>query len=122
MKLIDVLVSTRANIFHNLFESFGYRHFQKESGHRFAFQITTDDPKWGGLSGCTFEEVKSWGKIEKESAHCAVYMDATVRINSHPDSAIPAFAEAPARRTRLRQAGLRAGRRIPKSAFNKRGG
>lgn len=54
--------------------------FGKESGHRFAFQITTDDPKWGGLSGCTFEEAKSWGKIEKESAYAALYMDATVAL------------------------------------------
>ena len=54
--------------------------FQKESGHRYAFQITTDDPKWGGLSGCTFEEAKSWGKIEKESAYAAVYVDATIAL------------------------------------------
>lgn len=54
--------------------------FREESGHRFAFQVTTDDPKWGGLSGCTFEEAKSWGKIEKESAYAAVYMDATVAL------------------------------------------
>jgi len=54
--------------------------FQKESGHRYAFQITTDDPKWGGLSGCTFEEAKSWGKIEKESAYAAVYTDATIAL------------------------------------------
>jgi deoxyhypusine synthase len=54
--------------------------FQKESGHRYAFQITTDDPKWGGLSGCTFEEAKSWGKIEKESSYAAVYMDATIGL------------------------------------------
>ena len=54
--------------------------FQKESGHRYAFQITTDDPKWGGLSGCTFEEAKSWGKIEKGSSYAAVYMDATVAL------------------------------------------
>jgi len=54
--------------------------FQKESGHRYAFQITTDDPKWGGLSGCTFEEAKSWGKIEKESDYAAVYSDATIAL------------------------------------------
>ena len=54
--------------------------FQKESGHRYAFQITTDDPKWGGLSGCTFEEAKSWGKIEKGSSYTAVYIDATVAL------------------------------------------
>jgi deoxyhypusine synthase len=54
--------------------------FEKESGHRYAFQITTDDPKWGGLSGCTFEEAKSWGKIEKGSNYAALYMDATVAL------------------------------------------
>jgi deoxyhypusine synthase len=54
--------------------------FQRESGHRYALQITTDDPKWGGLSGCTFEEAKSWGKIEKGSSYAAVYMDATIAL------------------------------------------
>ena len=54
--------------------------FQKESGHRYAFQITTDDPKWGGLSGCTFEEAKSWGKIEKRSDYAAAYVDATIAL------------------------------------------
>lgn len=54
--------------------------FGKESGHRYAFQITTDDPKWGGLSGCTFEEAKSWGKIERKSSYAAVYMDATIGL------------------------------------------
>ena len=54
--------------------------FGKESGHRYAFQITTDDPKWGGLSGCTFEEAKSWGKIEKTSTYAAVYVDATIAL------------------------------------------
>lgn len=52
--------------------------FRKERGHRYALQITTDDPKWGGLSGCTFEEAKSWGKIEKKSSYAAVYADATI--------------------------------------------
>ena len=54
--------------------------FRKESGHRYAFQITTDDPKWGGLSGCTFEEAKSWGKIGKASAYAVVYTDATIAL------------------------------------------
>jgi deoxyhypusine synthase len=54
--------------------------FKEESGHRYALQITTDDPKWGGLSGCTFEEAKSWGKIEKKSAYAAVYVDATIAL------------------------------------------
>ena len=54
--------------------------FKKESGHRYAFQVTTDDPKWGGLSGCTFEEAKSWGKIERGSNYAVLYIDATVAL------------------------------------------
>jgi deoxyhypusine synthase len=54
--------------------------FEKESGHRYALQVTTDDPKWGGLSGCSFEEAKSWGKIERGSNYAALYMDATVAL------------------------------------------
>ncbi|MCL5263702.1 MAG: deoxyhypusine synthase family protein [Chloroflexi bacterium] len=50
----------------------------QQSAHKFAIQITTDSPQWGGLSGCTFEEAQSWGKImpfaEKVSVHC----DATI--------------------------------------------
>lgn len=54
--------------------------FGKESSHRYAFQITTDDPKWGGLSGCTFEEAKSWGKIGKASSYAVVYADTTIAL------------------------------------------
>jgi deoxyhypusine synthase len=54
--------------------------FRREGAHRYALQITTDDPKWGGLSGCTFEEAKSWGKIGKASTYAAVYMDATIAL------------------------------------------
>jgi len=41
--------------------------FNQKTGHKYAVQITTDDPKWGGLSGCTFSEAKTWGKVEKEA-------------------------------------------------------
>ena len=34
--------------------------------HKYAIQITTDSPQWGGLSGCTFEEAVSWGKENPE--------------------------------------------------------
>ena len=54
-------------------------HNQK-NGHRYAIQITTADPKWGGLSGCTFSEAKSWGKIEKEANTATVYMDCTIGL------------------------------------------
>jgi deoxyhypusine synthase len=52
----------------------------KSVGHKYAIQITTDDPKWGGLSGCTFEEGKSWGKIGAQSQTATVYLDATIGL------------------------------------------
>jgi len=49
-------------------------------GHKYAIQITTDDPKWGGLSGCTFEEAKSWGKVSRSATSATVYIDATIGL------------------------------------------
>jgi deoxyhypusine synthase len=49
-------------------------------GHSYAIQLTTDDPKWGGLSGCTFEEAQSWGKITKDAKMATAYIDATVAL------------------------------------------
>ena len=49
-------------------------------GHHYAIQITTDDPKWGGLSGCTFKEAKSWGKFTKSAYNSIVYVDATIGL------------------------------------------
>jgi deoxyhypusine synthase len=49
-------------------------------GHRFAVQITADAPHWGGLSGCTFEEAQSWGKISKRGTHVTVNSDATIAL------------------------------------------
>ena len=48
--------------------------------HRYAVQITTDSPQWGGLSGCTFEEAISWGKISAEGARAVCYCDATIAL------------------------------------------
>jgi deoxyhypusine synthase len=49
--------------------------------HKYAIQITTDSPQWGGLSGCTLEEAISWGKINSESGTRAVcYCDATIAL------------------------------------------
>ncbi|MBI4686347.1 MAG: deoxyhypusine synthase family protein [Nitrospirae bacterium] len=54
--------------------------YMEHPGHKFAIQITTDDPKWGGLSGCTFEEAKSWGKISYSATSATVYVDATIGL------------------------------------------
>jgi deoxyhypusine synthase len=47
-------------------------------GHHFAIQVITDAPYWGGLSGCTFEEAKSWGKISYEARKVTLHCDATI--------------------------------------------
>jgi len=48
--------------------------------HAYAVQITTDSPQWGGLSGCTFEEAVSWGKIDEGAARAVCYCDATIAL------------------------------------------
>jgi deoxyhypusine synthase len=49
-------------------------------GHRYALQITQDMPYWGGLSGCTFEEAVSWGKIQPGARMQTVHCDATIAL------------------------------------------
>jgi deoxyhypusine synthase len=48
--------------------------------HSYAVQITTDDPKWGGLSGCELPESQSWGKLDPGAQQCTVYVDATIGL------------------------------------------
>ena len=50
------------------------------AGHEYAIQITTDSPQFGGLSGCTFEEGISWGKISCRSRKVQVFVDATIAL------------------------------------------
>ncbi|MGQ0536366.1 MAG: deoxyhypusine synthase family protein [Methanobacteriota archaeon] len=49
-------------------------------GHNYAIQLTTDAPHWGALSGCTFKEAQSWGKIAKNSKHVQAYVDVTIGL------------------------------------------
>jgi deoxyhypusine synthase len=48
------------------------------SGHRFAIQIVTDVPHFGGASGSSLEEAQSWGKLSIESEKVTVQADVTV--------------------------------------------
>lgn len=51
--------------------------------HKYALQITTDSPQWGGLSGCTFEEAVSWGKEKPKDEggdFVQCYCDATIAL------------------------------------------
>jgi len=46
----------------------------------YAIQITTDTPQFGGLSGATLEEAKSWGKVSGRAKTCTIYCDATIAL------------------------------------------
>ncbi len=49
-------------------------------GFDYAVQITTDSPHWGGLSGATLEEAKSWCKLKPNAKAVTVYCDATIAL------------------------------------------
>jgi deoxyhypusine synthase len=49
-------------------------------GYSYGVRISTDRPEFGGLSGCTFEESKSWGKYTAEARFESVVCDATIAL------------------------------------------
>jgi deoxyhypusine synthase len=51
-----------------------------DSGHDYGFQLTTDSPQWGGLSGATFREGLSWGKQKSEGLYVTCHCDATIAL------------------------------------------
>ncbi|HPT74422.1 MAG TPA: deoxyhypusine synthase family protein, partial [Methanomassiliicoccaceae archaeon] len=52
-----------------------------KGGHSYAVQITADSPQWGGLSGCTFEEAQSWGKINPDAKTAVAYVEASIGLS-----------------------------------------
>ncbi|MBI4244546.1 MAG: deoxyhypusine synthase family protein [Planctomycetes bacterium] len=66
--------------------------------HKYALQITTDSPQWGGLSGCTFEEAISWGKEASDGHRVQCYCDATI--------ALPIISHAIAERITTKRKGI----------------
>jgi deoxyhypusine synthase len=50
------------------------------SGHRYALQIVTDVPHFGGASGATLEEAQSWGKLATDAEQVTVHSDATIAL------------------------------------------
>ena len=53
--------------------------FGKDTGgHKYALQMTTDVPHWGGLSGSTLAEAQSWGKVNKEANHAMAFVEPSV--------------------------------------------
>jgi deoxyhypusine synthase len=49
-------------------------------GHRYAIQFVVDAPHWGGLSGCTFDEAISWGKIAVNAKRVTVVCDGSIAL------------------------------------------
>lgn len=49
-------------------------------GHKFAIQIVTDVPHFGGASGSSLEEAQSWGKLSIESEKVTVHADVTLAL------------------------------------------
>ncbi len=49
-------------------------------GHRYALQIVTDVPHFGGASGSTLEEARSWGKLATDAEQVTVHADATIAL------------------------------------------
>jgi deoxyhypusine synthase len=50
------------------------------SGHKFALQIVTDVPHFGGASGSSLEEAQSWGKLSMDSERVTVQSDVTIAL------------------------------------------
>jgi deoxyhypusine synthase len=49
-------------------------------GHRYALQIVTDVPHFGGASGSSLEEARSWGKLATDAEQVTVHADATIAL------------------------------------------
>jgi len=57
-----------------------YIYSRELPGHKYAIQVTMDQPQWGGLSGCTFEEAQSWRKIAPDANTVTLNVEATVAL------------------------------------------
>jgi deoxyhypusine synthase len=53
---------------------------EQVGGHRYALQIVTDVPHFGGASGSSLEEAQSWGKLATDSPRVTVQCDATIAL------------------------------------------
>src|SRR4029453_16782176 len=49
-------------------------------GHKYAIQIVTDAPYYGGAGGSSLEEAQSWGKLSIESEKVTVHADVTLAL------------------------------------------
>jgi deoxyhypusine synthase len=58
----------------------GYIFGQDTGGHKYALQLTTDVPHWGGLSGSTLSEARSWGKVNKKANFAMAFVEPSVSL------------------------------------------
>jgi len=69
-------------------------------GHKYFIQLTTDDPKFGGLSGCTAGEAESWGKVTHERSSATAYVDATIGLPLLAGALFAEYNSSPGRKAR----------------------
>lgn len=58
----------------------GYIFGHNSGGHKYALQVTTDAPHWGGLSGSTLKEATSWGKINRKASSAMAFVEPSVSL------------------------------------------
>ena len=58
----------------------GYIFGRDTGGHKYALQLTTDVPHWGGLSGSTLSEARSWGKVNKKANFAMAFVEPSVSL------------------------------------------
>ena len=58
----------------------GYIFGVDTGGHKYAVQLTTDVPHWGGLSGSTLSEARSWGKVNKKANFAMAFVEPSVSL------------------------------------------
>jgi deoxyhypusine synthase len=71
-------------------------------GHRYALQIVTDVPHYGGASGSTLEEAQSWGKLATDAEQVTVHADVTIALPLLVSALATSGREVLARRVPLR--------------------
>jgi deoxyhypusine synthase len=71
------------------------------TGHKFAIQIVTDVPHFGGASGSSLEEAQSWGKLSVESEKVTVHGDVTLALPLLVTALESTSREAATKRKRL---------------------
>ncbi|HVL69655.1 MAG TPA: deoxyhypusine synthase family protein [Vicinamibacterales bacterium] len=49
-------------------------------GHKYAIQVVTDVPHFGGASGSSLEEAQSWGKLATDAEQVTVHADVTIAL------------------------------------------